>query len=78
MSDFGRLEHPKGRKQYRCAWCGEEILVGEVHAHYVGVWESEWQDWRMHEECYQDVQDTDEFQDGFTLYDHERPEKVGV
>ena len=31
MSDFGDYTWPKARKEYRCEWCGEKILIGEKH-----------------------------------------------
>ncbi len=76
MSDFGELKAVlNGRKDYRCAWCGENIPQGTPHQHYAGMWDGDWQNWRMHPECYNDV-DMDDQLDGFTLYDHERPVPV--
>ena len=76
MSDFTNFTHPKAAKDYRCEWCGESIPKGEVHAHFVGVWEGEWQNWRMHDECYDYSTSTDECQDGFMPFENERPVKV--
>lgn len=73
MSDFYNTTTPRGRKDYRCEWCGEPIPKGEKHYHYVGVWEGDWQNWRMHSECHTDANDSEELQDGFTPYEHERP-----
>jgi hypothetical protein len=53
MSDFGDIIHHKGRKGHHCEWCGEPIPKGETFAHYKGMWQDEWQNWRMHEECYE-------------------------
>ena len=75
MSNFNRYQHPKAQKEYRCAWCGEMILVDEVHAHYIGVWDGEWQNWRMHEECFDDASTDDGISDGFMLYEAERSKK---
>ena len=72
MSDFGEYSWPKGRKEYRCEWCGEKILKDEIHAHFVGKWEGEFQDWRVHRECEKDMHSID-LQDGFTPYGNERP-----
>lgn len=77
MSDFGAYTWPKARKQYSCEWCGEHILLGEVHAHFIGKWEGEFQDWRVHRECHGDMDLNCDLQDGFTPYDHERP-KIGA
>jgi hypothetical protein len=73
MSDFGEPKKVVGRKDYRCAWCGQKIAKGEKHTHFVGMWDSEWQDWRMHSECDADSLKENEVTDGFILYDHERP-----
>jgi hypothetical protein len=78
MSDFGGCSHPVGRKEYRCEWCGQKIPKGEKHVAYVGMWENEFQNWRMHDECYADAQNSDEMSDGFSSYDHERPVKASV
>lgn len=78
MSDFGNHTTPKAAKDYRCEWCGEAIPKGEKHQHYVGVWDGEWQNWRMHDECYEDATDNDELQDGFSPFEHERPVKASA
>lgn len=57
MSDFGETTHHVGYKTHRCEWCGEEIPKGERFAHYKGMWQDEWQNWRMHEECYDAMTD---------------------
>ena len=74
MSDFFQMTQPRAAKPYRCAWCGESIRRGELHQKAAGQWEGDWQDWRMHDECYQHSVDTEELQDGFSLYEGERPE----
>jgi len=51
MSDFGNGTSPVARKDYRCEWCGQKIPKGEKHFQYTGVWQDEWQYWRMHKEC---------------------------
>lgn len=76
MSDFGQYAYPRARKQHRCAWCGEGIPVGEKYVRYVGMWEDEFQNWAMHDECHADALHTDDLSDGFTMYDNERPVKV--
>jgi hypothetical protein len=75
VSDFSNYTYPIARKGYRCIWCGDLILKGEKHVHFSGMWEGEWQNWRMHVECYDEALDDDDIQDGFTPYDHERPER---
>ena len=71
MSDFGELTHHKGRKDHRCIWCGQTIPKGESFAHYKGIWEGNWQNWRMHEECYASCDSLD-YEDGFEPYAHKR------
>ena len=76
MSDFYNTTFPKAQRCYTCEWCGETIQVLEKHVHFVGTWEGEWQNWRMHDECHEAAADSDEMQDGFSPYEHERPLKV--
>ncbi len=76
--DFGETIWPVAAKDHRCEWCGETITKGEKHAHYKGKWEGEFQDWRMHRECNEDADNSDELQDGFTPYDHERPQPAAT
>lgn len=78
MSDFGNLKHPKAVKDYRCEWCGEPILKGEIHSQYTGVWEGDWQNWRMHQECYDIGARYGEIQEGFNPFENERPEKTEI
>ena len=68
---FNEIAWVVGRKEYRCEWCGEKILCGEKHAHFVGKWEGEFQNWRMHDECH--VASTcEDLQDGFSPYEYKR------
>ncbi len=64
MSDFGAMRYPTARKPHSCLWCAETIQVKEKHAHFKGKWEDEWQNWRMHQECYDAIKDTDYLMDG--------------
>jgi hypothetical protein len=73
MSEFGTYSHPVGRKDYRCEWCGQPIPKGEQHAHYVGLWEGEFQNWRVHQECMEALQLDNQDQDGFSPFENERP-----
>ena len=41
------------RKDHRCAACRRKIPKGELHYHFWGRWEGEWQDWRTHAECHE-------------------------
>ena len=53
MSDMNEPREVVGRKQYRCAGCQAPIPRGEKHWHYTGRWQGDWQNWRMHRECWQ-------------------------
>ena len=73
MSDFGETTFHIGYKDHRCEWCGEAIPKGEKFAHYKGRWESLWQNWRMHQECYDAFSDCPDIQsEGFMPYSFER------
>lgn len=78
MSDFGVSMYPVARVQHRCEWCGEKIPRGEKHFKFAGVWEGEFQDWRMHLECEVARSSEDEFGEGFTPFENERPAKVST
>lgn len=75
MSDFANFTWPIGRKDYRCEWCGQIIPKGEKHLHFAGIWEGDWQNWRMHSECHEGMQLEDPYNDGWTPAEHERPRK---
>lgn len=51
MSDFGNETRPVADKSHKCIWCVERIAPGTKHMRYVGIWEGDWQNWRMHVEC---------------------------
>lgn len=51
MSDCGGGFFIKAKKEHPCIWCHTPILKGETHYQFKGLWESEWQNWRMHSEC---------------------------
>ena len=76
MSDFFNYTNPKAAKDHRCEWCGEAIPKGEVHVQGSGMWEGDWQNWRMHNECYEMGNLNDEIVEGFSPFENERPEKV--
>ena len=72
VSDFGAGKWVIGTKEHRCEWCGQSIHKGEKHYQYKGVWDGEWQNWRMHEECHDDY-DRNYDPDGFSPFSNERP-----
>lgn len=77
MSDFGEMLHPRARREHRCEWCYGPIPKGEQHAHFKGMWDGSWQDWRMHDECLTDYEsDPDYLYDGFMPGEGEMPERI--
>jgi hypothetical protein len=76
MSDFGQYRYPKAAKPHKCEWCGEPIPKGETHIQFAGIWEGAWHNWRMHNECFDAADRSEELQDGFTSFENERPAKV--
>lgn len=76
MSDFGDLTHPVARHAHVCEWCEREIRSGERHVRYGGMWQGEWQNWRMHEDCYDDYSNGDPFGDEFMRGDGRNSEKI--
>lgn len=51
MKTWNEFRYPVARKPWNCAHCKMKIMVGEKHAQYVGEWEGDFQDWRVHEDC---------------------------
>lgn len=51
MSDFGEGKIVSARKAYTCEWCANPIPVGERHFQFIGKWQGEFQNWRMHPDC---------------------------
>jgi hypothetical protein len=47
-----KLTERKARKEYRCAWCNEKIVIGEKHTHRVYIFEGDFSSDRMHNECF--------------------------
>ena len=73
MSDFGNEKQVRLRKDKSCAWCGQTMHKGETVYHFKGMWQGDWQDWKMHNECSEAYYDDDSHDEGFSLYDNERP-----
>ena len=46
-----RCSCPRAKKEYKCVWCGEKILVGEVHTSRAYRFDGCFQSDRMHMEC---------------------------
>ena len=77
MSDFGEGITLKTRKTHRCAWCGQSIDARTLAYHYKGMFDGDWQDWYMHQECERsyalDARDHDYM---FEPYGNPRPEAI--
>jgi len=52
MSDLFNYVYRKAAKDHRCERCGGAIPKGEIHIQGTGMWEGDWQNWRMHNECF--------------------------
>jgi hypothetical protein len=77
MTDFGEGKFVVGRKSHRCDGCLGPIPKGESHYNFRGMYDGEWQNWRMHEECHDDFyrnNDEPEFNPG----DFEMPDRVSA
>ena len=72
MSSFGGESQIKIRKDSRCDWCGETMKKGETVYRWKGMWEGDWQNWKMHNECEIAMRKEDEFSEGFESYVHVR------
>ena len=68
---------PKAKKAHKCAWCGEEIPVGEIHRHEVSKYCGDFQNHRWHLECDEAAKKSfdESFDEEFELYGNERPNR---
>lgn len=48
-----KLTTPKAKKEYRCEWCDQKIVVGEKHVNRVYIYEGDFNSGRMHDECFE-------------------------
>lgn len=65
---------PVAKKQHRCIWCGEPVLVGEKYRREKSVYCGEMQNFAWHHEC--DDEAKEEFLHGdneFVAYSADRP-----
>lgn len=66
--------HQKAKKEHRCNWCGQQILVGEVYLRSRVVYEGEPQNNKLHLECADAAaEDYREWGEGYMPYENERP-----
>ena len=52
MKDLFNYAYRKAAKNHICEQCGGSIPKGEIHIQGNGMWEGEWQNLRMHKECF--------------------------
>lgn len=84
--NFGSESHPVAEKSHRCIWCVERIAPGTKHFKYVGIWQGDWQNWRMHNECleshesardyYQDEICNNRHRRGFSCYEMQITQEI--
>ena len=53
LNSFSCPTWPVASQSYKCAYCIDRIAPGTKHLHFKGVWEGDFQSWRMHLECEQ-------------------------
>ena len=75
--NFGNITYPIARLEHRCEYCYGPIPKGEKHPQFKGMWDGEWQNWRMHQECYDYYSRSENYpDDGFTPGDAPVPERI--
>lgn len=43
----------KARKEYNCTECPIKIVKGETYVEVKGLWDSSWDTYRFHQQCYE-------------------------
>ncbi len=66
--------HNATKKQHRCEWCGERIVIGERYATWRSFYDAPMTT-RVHEECHEDMLDALEPGETFMPWSAERPPK---
>lgn len=61
FNEFRTIASPT--KPHRCVWCHTEIKKFESHLQFVGHWEGEFQNWRVHIDCKKSMRETATYQD---------------
>lgn len=66
----------KAKKEHRCSWCGQQIIVGESYLRSRVVFEGDPQTNKLHHECADAAaEDNREWGEGYMPYENERPAK---
>lgn len=64
------------KKEHRCSWCGQQILVGESYLRSRVVFEGDPQTNKLHLECADAAaEDYREWGEGYVPYENARPAK---
>lgn len=71
MSFFNPAKNVKAKIEHRCTNCCEPILVGDTYMKWTSVDET-WFTSKMHPECFED---TFKYDNEYTPYSGERPER---
>lgn len=80
MHSMTPTEQHKARKQHRCDWCWQFIVVGETYKRYRYYNGGDAGTVRMHPECYEAMQDAASEEGGFIEWTpgQERPAQQGT
>lgn len=70
--DFGDYRVVKARLPHKCIHCQQDIIPGEVHNQYVGKWQGEFQNWRVHADCVLALERCQGDDDELCLHGHRR------
>lgn len=74
MSHSYPTRWPKARKATLCTWCAEEIQPGETYARWANIGDAGYFTNKMHAECLVACrEDAHANDDGYAIYDNERP-----
>ena len=73
MSPFGNYKLVKCNKDCVCIWCGQSIPKGSKVQRFKGKSQGDWQNWKMHDECFDYADENDYMTEGFSCCDNERP-----
>lgn len=69
-------KYVKGRRTYRCEWCGQVIQKGEKHLTRAYKFEGEFNCGRMHLECEEAMYDDSDASEGWLFGSNERPKPL--
>lgn len=64
-------EWPVARKEHRCIWCGEPIVIGEKYRRTRLIWEGDPITNKWHKEC-DDAADAVDLEEGFEPHTFKR------